>query len=157
MGKPAKSWIYEFVGPRRGLSIVILLASVGGGVSTLLSRDPIKGGLIYWLFFSALALINVVVRALRPNRLRLYSEGFELIRTWGGISRVAWIDAEPPFLVTFTRKGGRKYHVVRCEYNCQQHSRRTISMPPDLGISTLSLLDHINKVRAVARGEAHPT
>ncbi len=157
MGKPANSWIYEFVGPRYGLSMVALLAGTGGDISALVSHEPIPRGLVYWLFFSAAALIDVVVRALRPNRLRLYSEGFELTRTWGGRYWVAWRDAEPPFFVTFIGKGGRKYDVVRCEYMSKRRGRRTISMPPGLGVSTLSLLDHINEARAVARGDAHRT
>jgi hypothetical protein len=104
----------------------------------------------------AASLVCALVRAARPNRLQLDDQGIVLTRPWSKCLKLTWADVDPPFLVTFTGKGGRKRNVARFTYTvASTGKKRVVTLPSDLGVSALSLLMEVNEARSAKRDGVH--
>jgi hypothetical protein len=152
------------VGSRIGPALVMALMFGGMGVYDLAFRTDASEserwfGAAMFALLCLPAFVVAVKRMRTPPRLRLRSEGFELLTLWGR-RRLAWREIEPLFLREFRRRS-RKYH--RVGYLLTETADRSFwlreveadgsgVLPSNFGLSPMQLMLIMNDYRDQALG-----
>jgi hypothetical protein len=156
----------EIVGARwkAALYLIASLAFAVGGALMLNDPDESRAAAMLCLMVFGIGAVVFLVLLLRPQRLVLNSEGFEVSGGLVGTPKlVRWRDIEPLFVYRLPRAGkmiGYNFRPgVKPESTMGRIARRfgaDAALPKGWPMSPDAMVEHLNAVRAQALGERAP-